>query len=458
MIVKELFARLGLDIDEVAFDKGEAAIAGLRKGFLAFGGAVVAGLAVGAAAIAKTTADAGDAARKLAQKTGVGLEALQELQYAAELADVSADELAVGLQRLAKSGVKDVRAEVLKLSDRFKSMPDDGRKVQLAMEKFGKSGAKLIPLLNGGRKELEKLMAEAHDLGVVFSEEDAAASEEFNDELTRLSKAFVGIRNTIGLALLKPLTKMVTAFKDFLVTIRKYKPDMQKLIQWAKAAAFVIGGVLLAALIANAGAIATTVAWYVALGIAAVIAAVKAAAAWIAAAAPFVFLATAMALVLAVLEDIYMFFTDGESVIGDFAKSIEQFGGWPQFFRDIWAGIVQAFKEGVGKAVLLLDDLASKIPGGRAALGAIAVNSLQGAAMIDSGFNSLFGSGASPGASVGASVNTPGVKVNAPQFKANMTIQTTPGMSVEEVAGATTSALDSWWMSKLGASNAGLEE
>lgn len=328
MIVKELVARLGLNIDEAAFSKADALIAGLSRGFLAFGTAALGAVAVGLVAITKSAANAADHFKKLSQATGVDSITLQEYAYSADLAGVSNEELAHGLEHLAKTGVKDVHAAVLKLADRFAKMPDDGHKVELAMEKFGRAGARMIPWLNGGAKGMRDLAQEAHDLGVIFDKDAQNAAEDFNDNITRLGYGLAGLRNVIGAAVLPVLNKLVLALLSFVKFIRmNWKPIIAQLTLALKTLAFILGGVLLAALVANIAAVATAVSWYVALSVAAVAAALSAAAAWLAAVAPVALLAAAFAAMLLVLEDIYVYLKGGDSLIGEMLPKWNEFYG-----------------------------------------------------------------------------------------------------------------------------------
>lgn len=345
MIVSELIARLGLDVDGTGFQKAEAMLAGLRNSLFAFGTAAAAAAAVGVVAITKGFANAGDEARKLAQKTGVDSIALQELGYAAQLADVSTEQLALGLKHLAKTGVKDVRREVLRLADQFKAMPDDGEKVALAIKKFGRAGAQLIPLLNGGSEEIAKLAAEAHELGIVIGEEDQKAAEEFNDSVTRLGKAFVGLRNDLGRALLPYLAKLVERMRAGVKAFRAWWKAADGIVQQIrrdfipllKGAAIILAGVLLSALIANASAAAAAAGWYVALSVAAIRAGIAAAAAWVKAALPVIVLTGLVAALLLLLDDVRGFFAGEDSFIGSYGVQ------WTKFLDRILADRTEDF-------------------------------------------------------------------------------------------------------------------
>lgn len=455
MIVRELFAKLGLDVDEAGFIIAERAISSLQKGFVKFGAATLGALGVTAAAFAKTTADAGDAAGKLAQRTGVDSIALQEFGYSAGLADVSMEELARAMQFLAKSGVKDVQGEILKLADQFKGMPDDGAKVQLAMERLGKAGANMIPWLNSGSEELARLAEEAHAVGVVFSEEAQKDSEEFNDELTRLVKTLTGLRNVIGLKLLKPLRLASEVFRGWVMRIQLANVSLVKTHTVLKTlAAFLVGTFFASLALSSSG--------FAALGVTAVSAAVKAAMAWVAAALPVAALGAALGLVILIIEDIYMFFSGkGRTVLGDFVKHVKQeFGGWRGFFtsllnwvtgtfNEFWTGLIvqaleAAYKIGQGFGATIRGAIAG-LPGGVFMLNA-------GAAVSDV----FTGGGASPSASVASSPSKPPT-VNAPQFRADITVNAAPGMSAQEVSNHVIMASDDWWNSKMRETAAGVE-
>lgn len=327
--MKELFAKLGLEIDEAAFSKGEMAIEGLAEGFIAFGTAVLGAVAIGAAALAKSTADAASAANRLAQSTGTDLKTIQELGFAGEASGVSMETLAHSLQHLARTGVKDVRAGVLDLAEKFHGMPDSASaradKVRIAMEKFGHAGAQLVPFLNKGKGAISELMEEAEELGLVFSKEDVEASKEFNHEVHILEGAFRGLGYTVGRLVLPFFTWLVKGINSLIIAFRKNTTIVRDITLGLKTLAFVMGGALLTAITLNLGAIISTVGWYAALSVAAVSAGISAALAWAAATAPVVVLAAAFAAMLLVLEDVYVYLKGGDSLIGEMLPKWDTF-------------------------------------------------------------------------------------------------------------------------------------
>lgn len=192
-------------------------------------------------AVAKSAANYGDELFKTSQKVGIHVEQLAGLQHAAKLADVDTRQLQVGLQALSRAMVDSAQGTgegkeafdrvgisatdangklrpmhdvLLELSDVFSRAEDGAGKTEVAMKLMGKSGADLIPLLNGGKDSIVALEAEAKRLGLTMSESDARAAEAFNDELTRLEARAKGFSVTIGTHMIRPLTELMSLMSD----------------------------------------------------------------------------------------------------------------------------------------------------------------------------------------------------------------------------------------------------
>lgn len=212
-------------------------------------------------ALVKKTADYGDELWKTSQKTGIAVETLSGFKLAADKSDLSLQSLATGLARMSRTvseaqlGMKEYQ-EILQraglaavdstgkmrsmddmlydLADKFKGMPDGVEKTALAMDIFGRAGMEMIPLLNLGSEGLKKEREEAERLGLVMSGPTAQASEKFNDELTTLKKALLGLTLSIGQELLpmfqnivEGLVKIVEGFGRWL----KQNPEIVQAIK-----------------------------------------------------------------------------------------------------------------------------------------------------------------------------------------------------------------------------------
>lgn len=178
---------------------------------------------------------------KAAQKVGITTESFSKLAYAADLSGVSFEQLEGALAKLAKSqdmaaqGSKE-QIEVFKalglefknvdgtlrntddvladLADLFQALPDGANKTAAAMALLGRSGAQLIPLLNGGSEGLAEMGDELDRFGGVVGPEAAKQAEQFNDNITRLQVAANGLWQALAADLLPDLVKLSEEFLD----------------------------------------------------------------------------------------------------------------------------------------------------------------------------------------------------------------------------------------------------
>lgn len=258
--VRELLVVWGFKVDTKGAKAIENRISALKKhasaakenlsSLATAGGAVVA--AVGAAAgamfeLARSTAAAADAAGEGAQRAGVGIEAYQELSFAAKDAGSGAEELETALAFLGRQmadankggdesrkmfrelgiefedGDKKLRPteEVFKdLATRFKTLPDGGHKVALAMKLMSRGGQAMIPVLNMGRDGLESMGDKARALGLVFTEDMAEAGDRFEKEMGFTLGIVQGLKNAIGLDLIPVVQSVVVDFGKWLMANR----------------------------------------------------------------------------------------------------------------------------------------------------------------------------------------------------------------------------------------------
>lgn len=237
----------------------------------AFKVAAAAFVSIGsAAAIAiKSAVDRADELSKTAQKIGVTTEALSALAYAAELADVDLGTLQGGLARLTKfqneaaSGTEKNVALFQALGIEFKNvdgtlrnteevfrdfakvfqaLPDGANKTALALDVFGKSGANLIPLLNGGAQGLDEMRDKAERLGIVVSTETGKAAEEFNDQLTDLKLASTGLATAIAAELLPDLVDLNQSLQDGTASGDGFASTAENIANGIRGIAAVAGG------------------------------------------------------------------------------------------------------------------------------------------------------------------------------------------------------------------------
>ena len=207
------------------------AMGGLNKTFGAFGLIISGGAFVG---LVKGAIDSADSFGKLSDQTGIAANSLQAYTNAGKLAGVSQETIDKGLRRLAQSmreadqgvatysdsykalgisvrdsdgNLKSSETVLGEIADRFADLPDGATKAAISMEIFGRSGASLINLLNGGSAALS-------EFNYAVSDEFAQNAEFFNDQIAVLGIRFDGFRKQLADALLPTLNNLIGVFSD----------------------------------------------------------------------------------------------------------------------------------------------------------------------------------------------------------------------------------------------------
>jgi hypothetical protein len=253
--------------------RGLAGAAGGLSG--ALGSLVPLATGAGLAAMAKGAIDAADDMNDLSQKTGVSVESLSKFQQAANASGTSiegvgaamiklnkglaagggpaADALkALGLSATDASGkLKTTDQVMLEVADKFVKMPDGANKTATAMALFGKAGADMIPLLNGGSKAVT-------DLSATMTGDFAKGADNLNDKLASLQGKMLELGVNIGTALM-PFLNVVTDLVLNLANAFAAMPGpLQAIVGGlvALTAAFVVLAPAISAVISIAGVLA----------------------------------------------------------------------------------------------------------------------------------------------------------------------------------------------------------
>lgn len=378
MIVDRLLAYFGVDVDEKSFKDAQEDIKALESqmmGIVTAAGAM--GAAVGAAAFAMVAdfANTADATNKLARRIGTTAETLQEYDYVAERSGVTTDLMRNSLEKLqgkvsdAANGNKDMTATLkelgveakafagMPLGDQmeaiakgFQGLKSDGDRTRLAMKLFEEEGRGMVTVFEGGADAISKMRAEARGFGV-YSTEDAAMAEEFNDRLLDAKMSLGAIQKLVSIELLPVITEMLVAFRDFFLENKEWIKSgivvaFQSLTFAVKGLAIAFG--LLALNRIGAGIIFATTAirgMTAAMATARVVALSLAAAQLVMAfAIPAAIGAAAVAIVL-VLEDIISYFRGDKSITGIIVD--EMASAWDKVAataKRVWGAMIDDMK------------------------------------------------------------------------------------------------------------------
>lgn len=199
-------------------------------------GSAVAMAAAAAAAfgLASSAARSADEMGRMAHESGVSVEAMSELSYAAKVTDVSStslssalgtlrDKASGGSAELEAMGIKtrDLAGQQRPLADVFQEVigklgtyKDDANRAKLAQDVLGRSFSDLLPLMDKGASGLQDLRTEASEYGKVISEEAAAESRAFREDMSRLTAMIPDLVQVLGGPLVGALRSVAEEFLD----------------------------------------------------------------------------------------------------------------------------------------------------------------------------------------------------------------------------------------------------
>lgn len=209
---------------------------------------------------ANKSASTADNIDKMSQKIGISRQAYQELDFVCSQSGTSVDTLKMGVKTLtaamdgAASGTKSNVEQFQKLGvsvvdsngklrsqedvmwdvfSALQKMDNQTEKARLATELFGKSGSELMPMLNGASGSIESMKQQAHDLGLVLSDEAIDAGVAYTDKMDQLKRSFAAVATKVGTALLPLLTQL----GDFLIkegvpAFEKIMKKVESVVKW----------------------------------------------------------------------------------------------------------------------------------------------------------------------------------------------------------------------------------
>lgn len=371
--------------------KGLAGAAGGLSSVL--GSLVPIATGAGLAAMAKGAIDAADNMNDLSQKTGVSVESLSKFQQAANASGTSIEGVgaamiklnkglatggsavdalkALGLSATDASGkLKTTDQVMLEVADKFAKMPDGAQKTALAMQLFGKAGADMIPLLNGGRDAVESLSA-------TMTTKFAKGADSLNDKLASLQGKLLELGVQIGTALMPMLNGIADAVIAAANAFAALPGPIQAIVGAvaALAAAFVVLAPAISAAVSVAGALAglqlgaTIAGWLGAVGpaIAGITAAFSGLLAWIGTtlipgllaffSGPVGWTILAVAAVVAMAIAFRKPLGDFLNWLWDWGKPIRN------FWKNLWDGTVKLAETAAGAIKSVFVGIASAIKG-----------------------------------------------------------------------------------------------
>lgn len=241
-----------------AFGKGAkelgSSVMDSGKMVLGFGAAIIGGL--GAAAM--TFAHIGSELKDMADRTGVSVEALSELQFVFAQTGVSAEDLETSFKKMSKfivsaaEGSKGANELIAKLglsledlaaaspekqmemiADALAKVQNPSERAAIALELFGKSGTKMLPVLQQGGDALRRMRGEAEAMGLTVSTDAANAADVLDDSIGALFATLRKLVFEIGSAVAPMLTDFVNWIRGVVSAATKWVMANQEVIRYA---------------------------------------------------------------------------------------------------------------------------------------------------------------------------------------------------------------------------------
>ena len=234
-----------------------SAVAMAGAAVAAFGGAIVSAAAASVAAFAKIAGDFSD----IAAQTGLTVELMSELETSLKDAGSSVEEFsksvvkmrrfiseaadgskgaaeALGKLGLSASDLINLSADdqFLKIADALSKVKNPTDRLSLAMELFGKSAYKMLPVLEAGGAGIEEFRRKAREMGFSLSGETADAADALGTQIEVLQDQFGRIAVAIGEALLPVAEAFVAVMQGLVGRVIEFIRENQGLVLGVTAA------------------------------------------------------------------------------------------------------------------------------------------------------------------------------------------------------------------------------
>lgn len=194
--------------------------------------------------MASAAAENVDAQSKLSRRLGTTYGELAGLKLAGDLAGVGIETIGMAMTKAdvamqkAAGGSKTAQAAFATLglnaqqlqgmasADRFEAIASAIAGLQTPAERsaaavalFGRSGAQLLPLFEGGADGIRRAREEAQAFGLALTNTQATNVEEMNDSFTRVYSAIQGVVQQVVAHLAPAITAIAKQFTDFVGSI-----------------------------------------------------------------------------------------------------------------------------------------------------------------------------------------------------------------------------------------------
>lgn len=381
--VTELLGYIGLDVDDASFNEAEQSVKDVTKvmaGLITVAASAATAVTGAAYAMVNDFANTATEIDQLTKRLNVNAEAFQATAFAAKSFGIEQDQLADGMKELSmRAGefaldgkanadafgeIGITQAQVKQYGNNIEGLFRLVRNKLSEVKEQGKRQFLADALFGGGLADVggeffsqtsEKIAAlqkQARESGLVISQENLDMAREYTSEMDSLQARIKGLWNIVASRLLPIFTRITRQMKEFfdlhgdeivngltaaingLITAIKYLG-----VAAAIAMPYLIGSAAIASWVKLIALTKTLTGAFLAMRTGALLA-------WAAAAAGPVLVGLAIGALILAIQDVYTYFTGGDSVTG---RIIESFKGMDTSIRGIWDGLVDYIIGALGR-------------------------------------------------------------------------------------------------------------
>lgn len=381
--VTELLGYIGLDVDDASFNDAEQSVKDVTKvmaGLITIAASAATAVTGAAYAMVNDFANTATEIDQLTKRLNVNAEAFQATAFAAKSFGIEQDQLADGMKELSmRAGefaldgkanadafgeIGITQAQVKQYGNNIEGLFRLVRNKLSEVKEQGKRQFLADALFGGGLADvggeffsqtsanIEALQKQARESGLVISQENIDMAREYTREMDLLQARIKGLWNIVASNLLPIFTRITRQVKEFFdlhgdeivngltAAINGLIASIKYLgIAAAIAMPYLVGSAAIASWAKLIALTKTLTAAFATMRSGALLA-------WAAAAAGPVLVGLAIGALILAIQDVYTYFTGGDSVTG---RIIESFKGMDTSIRGIWDGLVNYIIDALGR-------------------------------------------------------------------------------------------------------------
>lgn len=381
--VTELLGYIGLDVDDASFNEAEQSVKDVTKvmaGLITIAASAATAVTGAAYAMVNDFANTATEIDQLTKRLNVNAEAFQATAFAAKSFGIEQDQLADGMKELsmragefaldgkanadafgeigitqaqAKQYGNNIEGLFRLVRDKLSEVKEQGKRQFLADALFGGGLADVGgEFFSQTSANIEALQKQARESGLVISQENIDMAREYTREMDLLQARIKGLWNIVASNLLPIFTRITRQMKEFFdlhgdeivngltAAIKGLIASIKYLgIAAAIAMPYLVGSAAIASWAKLIALTKTLTAAFATMRTGALLA-------WASAALGPVLVGLAIGALILAIQDVYTYFTGGDSVTG---RIIESFKGMDTSIRGIWEGLVDYIIGALGR-------------------------------------------------------------------------------------------------------------